>query len=275
MPRVRRRMLARPESSYRIRRVDGATYFTSRRRFDDLTIVVQRFPGPPVPGPDFVLVHGVAVSSRYFTPAAARLSQLGQVYLVDLPGHGAAPDPRRDVSIADHAAVLGAFLSEAGMRNPVLVGHSWGSQVVSQLAVDHPEVSDRIVLMAPTLEPQRRTFWSAVGRLVVDGTREPPTVVLLNIWEYWVRCGLPFALAQMRHLLADRIEERLPQVAARTLVMRGDADPIVSDEWCARVTALLPDARFETVVGPHVVMHTDPVRVAELIAEHAQLAERS
>jgi pimeloyl-ACP methyl ester carboxylesterase len=272
MVRVRRRMRARPESSYRVRRINGATYFTSKRAFDDLTIVVQRFPGPPVPGPEFVLVHGVAVSSRYFKPAAAQLSKLGQVYLVDLPGHGAAPDPRRDVSIPDHAAVLGAFLAEAGMRNPVLVGHSWGSQVVSQLAVEHPEVSDRVVLMAPTLEPERRTFWRAVGRLFVDGTREPLTVVLLNIWEYWVRCGLPFALAQMRHLLADRIEERLPRLTARTLVIRGDGDPIVSESWCRAVTALVPDGWFETVVGPHVIMHTDPVRVAELIAEHAERA---
>lgn len=274
MARLRRRMLARPESSYRVRHVNGATYFTSRRAFDDLSIVVQRFPGPADSGPVFVLIHGVAVSSRYFLPAAAELSKLGQVYLVDLPGHGAAPDPRRDVSIADHAAVLGHFLAEVGMPSPVLVGHSWGAQVVSRLVVDHPEITDRIVLMAPTIEPSRRTFWRAVGRLLVDGTREPPTVVLLNIWEYWVRCGVRFGLAQMRHLLADRIEDRLPLVAAKTLVMRGDGDPIVSDAWCREVTALVPDARFETVRGPHVVMHTDPVRVAELIAEHSELASR-
>lgn len=270
MARVRRRMLARPESRYRARRINGATYFTSRRAYDDLSIVVQRFPGRVEGGPEFVLVHGVAVSSRYFRPAAAELSQLGQVYLVDLPGHGAAPDPRRDVSIADHAAVLAHFLEETGMRNPVLVGHSWGSQVVSQLAVDHPEVSDRIVLMAPTIEPRRRTFWKAVGGLLIDGTREPITVVLLNIWEYWVRCGLPFGLAQLRHLLADKVEERLPQVSARSLVIRGDRDPIVSDEWCREIATLLPRAQFETVAGPHVIMHTDPVRVAELIAQHAE-----
>src|SRR4051812_20700615 len=108
MAGVRRRMLARAESSYRTRTIDGATYFTSRRVFGGLAIVVKRFPSvTDQAGATFVLVHGIGVSSRYFQPAAAELAKLGTVYVVDLPGYGAAPNPRRDVSIKDHAAVLG------------------------------------------------------------------------------------------------------------------------------------------------------------------------
>lgn len=270
MARTRRRMLARPESSYRVRRIGGSTYFTSRRAFEDLTIVVQRFPGPTTAGPDFVLVHGLGVSSCYFLPAAAELARLGQVHLVDLPGHGSAPNPGRDVSIGDHASVLAAFLAGAGLRNPVVVGHSMGSQVVSRLAVLHPGLSDRIVLLSPTLEPSRRTFWRALARLAVDGAREPLSVVLLNSWEYLVRAGIPFGFAQLRHLLADRVEDRLPDITARTLVVRGDRDPIVSEGWCREAASLVPRASFETVSGPHVVMFSDPRRVAELIADHAE-----
>jgi pimeloyl-ACP methyl ester carboxylesterase len=267
-------MLARAESSYRTRRINGTAYFTSRRAFDDLTIVVNRFPSPhDVDGPTFVLVHGIGVSSRYFRPAAAHLAKHGRVFLVDLPGYGAAPDPKRDVTIADHAAVLGRFLADVGMRNPVLVGHSMGSQVVSRLAVDEPATSDRIVLMAPTLEPSLRGFWRAVGALLVDGTREPLDVIAINIGDYFFRCGVPYALRQMPHLLRDRIEDRLPRVAARTLVIRGDRDPIVSDDWARSLADLAPHGEFATVKGPHVVMHTDPVSVARLIAEHAEHAE--
>lgn len=270
MARVRKRMMARAESRYRMRRVGDATFFTSRRAFDDLSIVVKRFPSHlDVDGPAFVLVHGIGVSSRYFHPAAAQLAKHGPVYLVDLPGYGAAPDPKRDVTIADHARVLARFLESVGASNPVIVGHSMGSQVVSRLAVDHPDVSDRIVLMAPTLEPELRTFWRAVGSLLVDGTREPLDVIAINISDYFIRCGVPYALRQMPHLLEDRIEDRLPEVHARTLIIRGDRDPIVSPEWAQRLTRLLPRGRFATVSGPHVVMHTDPVRVAALIAEHA------
>lgn len=263
-------MLPRDESSYRSRRVRGVTFFTSRRAFGDLTVVVERFPGPSTGGPDFVLVHGVGVSSRYFEPAAAELSRHGQVWLVDLPGHGASPNPGRDVSLSDHAAVLGHFLASGSFADPVIVGHSMGAQVVSRLLVDQPRASTRIVLMAPTLQPSLRSFWRAVGALLVDGTREPLRVVLLNIWEYFVRCGVPFGLQQMPHLIEDRMESRLPLIGARTLVIRGDRDPIVSAEWAATVAGLVPGATLETVSGPHVVMHTDPVRVAEVIAGHAR-----
>ena len=263
-------MLPRDESNYRTRTINGAQYFTSRQAFGDLTIVVQRFPGPAVEGPAFVLVPGIGVSSRYFGPAAAELAKRGVVYLVDLPGYGAAPDPKKDVTIPEHAAVLAQFLAKAGHALPVLVGHSWGAQVVSQLVVDNPGLIDRLVLMAPTLRPEARTFWRSIGLLLRDGLREPWRVNLIATGDYLFRCGIPYGMRQMPHLLGDRIEDRLGRIGATTLVMRGDRDPIVTPEWCARVTSLVPGARKATVEGAHVVMYTDPKRVADLIADHAR-----
>ena len=267
---VRRRMRPRGEASYRTRTVRGATYFTSRQAFEDLTIVVQRFPGATPDGPSYVLIPGIGVSSRYFGPTAAELSKHGTVYLVDLPGFGAAPDPRRDVSITDHAGVLATFLEAAGLTHPVLVGHSWGTQVVTQLEVDHPGLVQHLVLMSPTLRPDARRFWRSIGLLARDGFREPPVVNALAIADYLVRCGIPYGLRQMPHMLNDRIEERLPRVRAHTLVLFGDRDPIVTEPWIDEVTSLVPGADSHRVRGAHVVMYTDPVTIARHIREHAQ-----
>jgi pimeloyl-ACP methyl ester carboxylesterase len=108
------------EDSYRVQRVRGALYYTSRQEHQNLTIYVERFPGPEQPGArTYVLVHGIGVSSRYFRPLAAELAQTGRVFLVDLPGYGAAPDPRRTVTIEDHAEVLAGFLEQlCGGRFP-------------------------------------------------------------------------------------------------------------------------------------------------------------
>jgi len=263
-------MAGRPERDYRVRTIRGATFFTSRRAFDDLTVVVKRFPRrSDGDGPSFVLVHGIGVSSRYYHPAAAELARRGSVYLVDLPGYGAAPDPHRDVTIADHAAVLARVLEDSGLQNPVLVGHSMGSQVVSRLAVDHPEVTDRIVLMAPTMPAGERNLWSGTWRLVVDGLRNPPIANLIVAWDYFVRCGMPYFFHQCRHLFGDHIEDRLAQISARTLVLNGDRDLVVPVTWSRSVADGIPGARFVTVRGPHLVMFSDPVGVADAIAEHA------
>ncbi|CAN5263820.1 alpha/beta hydrolase [soil metagenome] len=264
-------MAPRDESSYRVRRAGAARYFTSRRAFDGLAVVVKRFPRrSDGDGAAYVLVHGIGVSSRYFHPAAAQLARLGSVYLVDLPGYGGAPDPRRDVSIADHAGVLARVLIDSGLQNPVLVGHSMGAQVVSRLAVDSPEVTDRIVLLAPTMPPHERTLFRAAWRLIVDGARNPVRANLIIGWDYFVRCGMPYFFRQLPHLFGDRIEHRLAGIRAKTLVITGDKDLVVPRSWAQFVADSVPGAAFATVPGPHVIMYSALVRIAALIAEHAE-----
>ena len=269
-PGRRRGHTEREETSYRQRMVRGAVFHTSRQVHEDLTIVVKRFPVRHEPRDTdraFVLVHGIGVSSRYFQPLAAELAQHGTVYLVDLPGYGAAPDPRRDVTIADHASVLASVLRRAGLEDAVLVGHSWGSQVVSMLAHDHPEVTQRIVLMAPTLEPDARTFWRATRNLLHDSLREPPVVFGIAVTDYLLRCGVPYLMRQVPHMLADRIEQRVAGLRARVLVVNGDRDPIVSPRWATELSDLSARVEFREVHGPHVIMHTDPEMIAEHIRE--------
>ena len=259
------------EEVYRSRRVRGATYFRSRQEHQDLTIVVQRFPARSARvGRTYLLVHGIGVSSRYFGPLAAELARAGRVFLVDLPGYGAAPNPRRSVGLADHAAVLAGFLRETRIANPVIVGHSMGSQVVAILAEQHPDVTDRIVLMAPTMQPDSRTPGAALRNLLRDALREPLAVFWIAATDYFVRCGLPYLIRQLPIMLEDRLEERISALRARLLVVNGDRDPIVAEEWARRLARLAPDADFHEVSGPHVIMHTDPAMVAGHIVEFAE-----
>lgn len=267
-------MSSRDESEYPEGHEGDASFFTRQILYDDLAVVIRRFPAVPtvpVTARPFVLVHGIGVSSRYFHPSAAELAKYGRVFLVDLPGYGSAPNPRRDVTIADHAAVLARFLAAEGIDRPILVGHSMGTQVVTQLAHDHPEVTDRLVLLAPTMDPAARGFWHASGRLMRDIlTREPPAVNAIVSVDYFFRCGVPYFLKQTRHLLADRMEDRLPLLNVKALVVRGDRDCICPPEWTKRVAHLLRDGSYAEVAGPHVIMFTDPPAVAALIAEHAR-----
>jgi pimeloyl-ACP methyl ester carboxylesterase len=271
---VRRSMRSREESEYRVRTEGDASYFTRRILYDDLAVVIRRFPpvaGAPAGGRPFVLVHGIGVSSRYFHPSAAQLARYGPVYLVDLPGYGSAPNPRRDVSIRDHARVLARYLEAEAIERPILVGHSMGTQVVTQLVLDDAATTDRVVLIAPTMDPDARTFWHAAGRLMRDIlVAEPPAVNATASVDYFFRCGVPYFLKQSRHLLADRIEDRLPLIDAKGLVMRGNRDRISPEQWSRRVAGLLRRGSYAEVRGPHVVMFTDPPRVAALIADHAK-----
>jgi len=280
-PRLSRRFRPAGEDAFRARSIRGTRYFRSRQRHEDLTIIVERFPGSDAVPADgglprsYVLVHGIGVSSRYFRPLAVELAKTGAVYLVDLPGYGAAPNPRRDVTLSDHAAVLATFLRKTDLVNPVIVGHSMGTQIVSLLAAKHPDVTDRIVVMAPTMEPVARTPGRAIGRLLHDATREPPVVFWIAVTDYLIRCGLPYLLRQMPHMLNDRIEERVGTNHAKTLVINGDRDTISTTPWARELGRTDERTAFREVHGPHVIMHTDPVMIARHITDFVGSPDRS
>ncbi len=256
-----------------------APYTTTREVHLGLTVVVKHFPQGAQPehhddDPAFVLVHGVGVSSRYFEPLAAQLARRGPVHVLDLPGFGAAPRPRGRMGIADHAAVLASFLERSGLIDPVVVGHSWGAQVVSLTLLDHPGLTDRAVLMSPTLHPGIRTFWRAFGNLLRDALREPPVVFGIAFVDYIIRSGPPYLLRHVPSMLADRIEDRIGLLRARILVITGDRDPLVDSAWARELAARGTRSEFREVRGPHVIMHTEPEMIARCILEFADADDR-
>jgi pimeloyl-ACP methyl ester carboxylesterase len=231
-------------------------------------IVVRTF-GMAAPGaPVFVLVHGIGVSYRYFQPLAEELAKRGVVHQLDMPGYGSSPRPDHNVSIAEHGQVLAAFLRTEGLQDPVLIGHSMGCQMVTEVAMRHPDISSDIVLLGPTMAPSERTFFSAALRLGIDMTREPPRGNWTVVTDYLFRCGPIWYAMQVPHLLRDRIEERVPRIPSRVLVIRGDRDPVVSRPWATHLASLAADGRFAEVPGPHVVMFTAPEQISNLVLEH-------
>lgn len=247
-------------------------------RVGDLTITAHETPmrenvadpGARASAPHFVLVHGIGVSSRYFGPTTDALARFGTVYAVDLPGYGNSPKAGREVSIADHADALAGFIMQAGLRAPTVVGHSMGTQVASQLAVDAPELVGALVLAAPTMPPRERTLPSGAWRLLVDARRNPLRADLLIAADYLFRCRPPYFFAQTRHLFGDRIETRAHAIRVPTLVLVGEHDLVVPLHWASTIADLIPDARLRVVAGPHVMMFHEPDALARIIAEHAR-----
>jgi pimeloyl-ACP methyl ester carboxylesterase len=251
-------------------REPGLTVTSRKEDIDGLTIGL-RVVGTPIPGgPVFVLVHGIGVSMRYYRPLAEELAKQGIVYLVDMPGYGTSPNPHRDVSVSDHADTLAKLLDREGIIDPVLVGHSMGAQIVSDLAARHPQVTDRVVLLGPTLVPRERTLLRSAVRLGIDMLLEPVRANAIVITDYIFRCRPPWYLAQLPHLLRDRMEDRMPSITARVLVVRGDRDPVVTRDWVEQVAALAPNGRAAEVTGAHVIMYTAPMDLARMILEHAR-----
>ena len=90
------------------------------------------------------------------THFAAQPAKCSEVVRTDLPGLRAAQSPKPDVSIPLQAEILGTLRQTAGIGNRVPAGHSIGTPIVMPLAPDMPEISDRRVHIAPTVNPRDR-----------------------------------------------------------------------------------------------------------------------
>lgn len=244
--------------------------------WDDAAAADVARPSADAPGldaperPTFVLVHGLGASSRYYRPLARLLAAHGTVHALDLPGFGSAPDPDRDLDIADHAEAIGRYVRHHGIVRPLLVGHSMGSQFVAELLARHPDITDSAVLLGPTVEPTGATARRQAARLLRDQLHETPASIVSTMTDTVFRCGAGYYRRQLRHLLDHDMEAAVAAVTADLLVVRGDRDPVAPREWVHRLADLAPHGTFLEMPGPHVVMMSYPELVADVILERAR-----
>lgn len=239
--------------------------------FDDRHMVYTR--SGVTEGPDFLLVHGIGMGYRVFRDLAVDLGEHGTVYAVDLPGFGDSPEPPSALDMPSSADLLAEFIDSLGLANPVLVGHSMGTQVVAEVLARHPEMSQRAVLIAPTVNRAERTARHQAWRMVQDLTGESPKVLTLGMVQY-VKAGPGWFLRKLQQMLRHSIEDTLPQVQAHTLVLRGEKDRVCPREWVEHVAELLPSSRMEEIPGRgHEAMIRSPDPVAHLIIDHAERTE--
>lgn len=218
-------------------------------------------------GPPVVLVHGLAVSSRYFVPLARRLVERRTVLAPDLPGYGRSATPNHPFGIDELADALREWLDLAGIESASLVANSMGCQIAVDLAVRAPERVRRMVLIGPTMDPSAPTIRAQWWGLIRDALREP---IGLNVAEArdYLRMGPRRIVATARLALADEFALKLERVRQPALVVRGEHDQIVSQAWAERVAAGLPAARLVVVRGsPHATHWAHADEVARLVEE--------
>ena len=218
-------------------------------------------------GAPVVLVHGLAVSSRYFLPLASQLVRRHAVLAPDLPGHGRSGTPTQPLTITELADALLEWLDVARIDSAPLVANSLGCQVAVDLAVRVPERVGRLVLIGPTMDRSAPTLRAQAQRLARDAVLEPVELTVAELRDY-VRMGPRRIVASARDALEDPFAAKVRQVHQPTLVIRGERDPIVSQGWAERVAGLLPDGRLAVVAcAPHVAHWVAADEVARLIEE--------
>lgn len=175
-----------------------------------------------------ILIHGAWQTSAAWGIVAPRLREQGfDVHVIDLPGNGHDATPPEKVSLDLYAAHVGQVVSEC--KGPVvLVGHSGGATVASQVAENMPGRIAGLIFIAGIMLPSG----VSLGELTEDSPSQRDDSGI------WPRLVWDEGETVSRVLERDALEifyHDAPEVSARKAA-----------------AALVPQPFFGLVLRPHL-----------------------
>lgn len=213
-------------------------------------------------GERVVLVHGFTQTARSWDRVAAILAGRFEVVAPDLPGHGRSAGERP--SFEDAAVALG----ETGGR-ATYVGYSLGARLCLRLALDRPELVERLVLLggSPGLaSPEERVHRRVADEKLADDVERIGTEAFLDAWlcqpmfaslaatadDLAARRansaeGLAYALRRLGTGAQEPLWDRLGELAMPVLVTAGGLDAKFTVLGLEMVAAIGDNATFAAI----------------------------
>jgi pimeloyl-ACP methyl ester carboxylesterase len=192
-------------------------------------------------GTPVIFLHGNWATSSWWEPLLARLPDGWRGIACDLRGRGRTTGPDSDYSIPSLATDLRAFIETLGLEAPHLVGHSLGSGVAMEYALQHPSQVRSLTVLAPAwvdgmpqdaVAAERQRALKADRALFALALKAvAPTVPDDAYWQRLVAEGhaqrLTAALAAVDALASWKPGDRLRSLPCPKLVIGGARDLLI------------------------------------------------
>lgn len=130
-----------------------------------------------------LLIHGWSSSWYALSPLMDLLAQRFHCIAVDLPGYGQSPRREERTTIFSYVELLADFIEQISNGPVVLVGHSMGGMISITLALRHPILVERMVLLSPTISGRLSTSINLLISPITLMERFRPGSVLVRLVE--------------------------------------------------------------------------------------------
>jgi len=236
-------------------------------------------------GPAVVLIHGFGGSTYDFRTLIPALAERFRVIAVDLPGFGFSDRDVPEISGRAWVEILCALLVRLGVERATLIGHSMGGVVAQRFAAEHPEMVERLVLIASPRADQRPRFRAdnrvaaasialfqglayalgGIKRLARRTVADPALMSGDALEEHLRPLRVRGSAAAVRQMIRDSSGDEPvdpARVTAPTLLLWGSDDRIVPPKVGEELARLLPNARIEVLPGAgHMLPEERPEEV--------------
>lgn len=94
----------------------------------------------------FIILHGWGCSHLDVEILVNFLCKNFKVYVLDFPGFGFSKEPIKPLGIPFLAEMLNNFITDLNIKNPIILGHSYGGRVGIEYASRYDNISKLILL---------------------------------------------------------------------------------------------------------------------------------
>ena len=239
-------------------------------------------------GVPVILLHGLSDTWKSFELVMPHLSPSMHAFSITQRGHGNSDKPGSGYAPEDFSNDLLLFMKKLNIESAIIVGHSLGSMVAQKFAIDHPEKTLGLVLVASfasfnstnemkdfrdhintlqdPIDPafiegfQKGTIFREVPKDFVDVIIEDSKLLPAHGWKGIINGFFDIDLL-----------ESLKKMQKPVLLIWGDKDFMATEVDQNKLKASIPDCRFIRYEGTgHATHWEEPVRFANDVNDFVQ-----
>lgn len=191
-----------------------------------------------------IYLHGWGQNIQMMKPLSDAREKMNDVIVIDLPGHGESEEPKFAWTVDDYVEFLKEFCDELKVKNPILVGHSFGGKI-SLLYASKYNVKKLVLFGSPfRKEIKKMSFKTKVLKTAkkIPGLKMLEGFAKKHIGSTDYKNASPI----MREILVKTVNyditDKIKNIKCPTLIVWGDMDEAVNIEDAYILENLIEDS---------------------------------
>jgi len=195
-----------------------------------------------------VFLHGWAGSSTSWTPITERLKSQFPVFTPNLPY-----PKNKTLALNDYCRFVIEFLKSNKIKNPILIGHSLGGAIATQIASSNPKIPKSIILLSPAsirhLLPQPwrflQSFTLPLKPIIRPFRKQILKLAHLDASDYEI-LKTKDEKDTFKNLVHHDQSQTLSKISCPTLILWGDQDSSTPLSDGQKINSLIKKSVFKT-----------------------------
>lgn len=204
-------------------------------------------------GPDIVLLHGWGQNIEMMQFLGDPLSSKYRITILDFPGFGKSEEPKEAWTIEDYRDMLHELVEKLKIKNPTVIGHSFGGRVAICYAAKY-EVNKVVLFGAPCVRVKKEL--SLKEKTLKRAKKLPGMKKIAELAKNYIGSrDYKAASPIMREILVNTVNEDLSsyakEITAPTLLIWGEQDEEAPVSEARLLEKLLKDGALIVLPGTH------------------------